>query len=165
MGVIVTGGARGLGLCVAISLLEVGAPFLCCVDILPEPVADEWTRAKSAAEATGARLMYRQLDITNAQEVRTTFAEIYEASTVPIAGFFGAAGIQQMLPALDYPIEDFKRVMEVNVTGRLSSHQSTRSDYWHLHHDPGGGQGDGQTGHPREHRDYCFNVGLCCQQG
>jgi len=116
-GSIVTGGARGLGLCVAQSLLEAGSPFVYCVDILPSPAEEEWIQVSKVAEERGATICYRRLDITDAEAVSKVFEEIYEACPIPIAAFFGAAGIQQMVPALDYGAADFRRIMDVNVTG------------------------------------------------
>lgn len=124
-GVIVTGGARGLGLCIATSLLEASASYVYCVDILGEPAEDEWAVAERTAKEHGGKIAYHKLDITDEKAVQTVFAEIYDSCPVPIKGFFGAAGIQQMIPAVDYPAADFRRVMEVNVTGTLPRSLST----------------------------------------
>lgn len=45
------------------------------------------------------------------------FAAIHDECAVPVSGVFAAAGIQQMLKAVDYPAKDFRRIMDVNVTG------------------------------------------------
>jgi NAD(P)-dependent dehydrogenase (short-subunit alcohol dehydrogenase family) len=127
-GSIVTGGARGLGLCVAQSLLEAGSPFVYCVDILPSPAQDDWQSVSRISEERGAVIEYRRLDITDADAVTKVFEEIYDACPIPIAAFFGAAGIQQMVPALDYAAADFRRVMEVNVTGEHCCSRLTRAD-------------------------------------
>lgn len=116
-GVIVTGGARGLGLCIAQALLEAEASRVYCLDVLPSPAVEEWAEAQKTAKKHSGSLEYRRLDITDSQAVKATFADIYESCPCPIKGFFGAAGIQQMIPALDYPAADFERVMKVNVTG------------------------------------------------
>ncbi|WWC61578.1 uncharacterized protein I303_104162 [Kwoniella dejecticola CBS 10117] len=123
-GVIVTGGARGLGLCIATSLLEASAAHVICVDILPNPKEDEWEVAQQTASRFGGKIEYRQLDITNEEAVSEAFSDIYASSQYPITGFFGAAGIQQMIPALDMPIKDFRRVIEVNSTGSFITIQA-----------------------------------------
>lgn len=117
---IVTGGARGLGLATAIALLESHSPHVYCTDILPSPAEDEWKIAQETAEKYGSKVEYRQLDITNEETVDKTFESIYNECETPIGAFFGAAGIQQQIPALDYPAKDFRRIMEVNVTGESS---------------------------------------------
>jgi hypothetical protein len=115
--VIVTGGARGLGLATAIALLESHSPHVYCTDILPSPAEAEWKIAQETAEKYGSKVEYRQLDITNEETVDKTFESMYNDCETPIGAFFGAAGIQQQIPALDYPAKDFRRIMEVNVTG------------------------------------------------
>jgi len=115
--VIVTGGARGLGLATAIALLESHSPHVYCTDILPSPAEAEWKIAQETAEKYGSKVEYRQLDITNEEAVDKTFESMYNDCETPIGAFFGAAGIQQQIPALDYPAKDFRRIMEVNVTG------------------------------------------------
>lgn len=116
-GVIVTGAARGLGLAMAISLLEASAAHVYCVDVLPSPVTDEWDLAQRTAKGFGSTIEYRRLDITDEEAVKSSFADIYSTCSYPVKGLFAAAGIQQMIPAFDYPAKDFRRIMEVNVTG------------------------------------------------
>jgi NAD(P)-dependent dehydrogenase (short-subunit alcohol dehydrogenase family) len=115
--VIVTGGARGLGLATAIALLESHSPHVYCTDVLPSPSEAEWKIAQETAEKYGSKVEYRQLDITNENTVDATFESMYNDCETEIGAFFGAAGIQQQIPALDYPAKDFRRIMEVNVTG------------------------------------------------
>ncbi|KAK1927577.1 hypothetical protein DB88DRAFT_478472 [Papiliotrema laurentii] len=127
-GCIVTGGARGLGLCVAQSLLEAGSPYVYCVDILPEPSVKEWQEAEETAAQYGGQIAYRKLDITDQQAVQTVFGQIYDECPIPIAAFFAAAGIQQMIPSLDYPAADFRRIMDVNVTGTFLTIQAVAKE-------------------------------------
>lgn len=116
-GIAITGGARGLGLALAIAILEAKATRVVCLDILPTPDPAEWKRAEQTASKYGGKVEYRQLDITNEEAVRQTFTALYEKGKTPITAVFAAAGIQQMLKAVDYPAKDFRRVMDVNVTG------------------------------------------------
>lgn len=116
--IIVTGGARGLGLCIATALLEASAAHVYCCDVLSHPNSEEWAKAKQVAQRFGGEISYLQLDITNAEMVNGTVERIYEESKNEVYGLFAAAGIQQMTAALDYTPEDFRRIMDVNVTGR-----------------------------------------------
>ncbi|OWZ77694.1 short-chain dehydrogenase [Cryptococcus neoformans Bt85] len=127
-GVIVTGAARGLGLAMAISLLEASAAHVYCVDILPSAVVDEWDLAQRTAEEFGSTVEYRRLDITDEEAVKSTFADIYSTCSYPVKGLFAAAGIQQMIPAFDYPAKDFRRVMEVNVIGTFLTVQAAAKE-------------------------------------
>lgn len=123
-GVLITGGARGLGLCIAIALLEADASAVYCLDILPSPDPAEWSKAEALAKQKGAKLAYRQLNITDAAAVEKVIGGIYEENDsndgIKLSRFFGAAGIQLMCPAVDFKEGDFRRVMDINVTGELN---------------------------------------------
>jgi NAD(P)-dependent dehydrogenase (short-subunit alcohol dehydrogenase family) len=116
--VIITGGARGLGLCIGTALLEAKCSHVYCCDVLAEPNADEWTHAKQTAKKFGGEISYTQLDITNVDMVNEVFERIYEDATYEVSGVLAAAGIQQMIASIDYPAADFRRVMDVNVAGK-----------------------------------------------
>lgn len=120
-GVIITGGARGLGLCVAIALLEADAAIVYCLDVLPSPDETEWPKAEKIAKEKGSKIIYRKLDITDSGAVEKVVKGIYEENDseggVKMSRFFGAAGIQHMCPAVDMKESDFRRVMDINVTG------------------------------------------------
>ena len=66
----------------------------------------------------GGQISYKKLDITDQAAVQRVIGEIYDECQFEVTGFFGAAGIQQMIPALEYPVEQFRKMMDVNVTGR-----------------------------------------------
>ncbi|GHJ83797.1 hypothetical protein NliqN6_0199 [Naganishia liquefaciens] len=122
--VIVTGGARGLGLCIGTALLEAKCGHVYCCDVLPEPNVEEWARAKQAAKKYGGSISYTQLDITNVDAVNSTFEKIYDESEYEVSGLLAAAGIQQMVPSLEYPAADFRRIMDVNVAGTFFTIQA-----------------------------------------
>jgi hypothetical protein len=123
-GVIITGGARGLGLCVAIALLEADASAVYCLDVLPSPDEVEWPKAENIAKEKGSKIIYRKLDITDSGAVEKVVKGIYEENDseggITMSRFFGAAGIQHMCPAVDMKESDFRRVMDINVTGEVS---------------------------------------------
>ena len=68
-------------------------------------------------EKYGGKVEYRKLDITDEEAVGAMFEAINEECEVPISGVFAAAGIQQMVRAVEYKARDFRRIMDVNVTG------------------------------------------------
>lgn len=165
--VIVTGGARGLGLATAIALLESHSPHVYCTDILPSPAEAEWKIAQETAEKYGSKVEYRQLDITNEEAVDKTFECMYNDCETPIGAFFGAAGIQQQIPALDYPAKDFRRIMEVNVTGEwfrpaIGKWMLTRR---YIPIGPGCCPTNEKEEYQRYHLYDCFHVWVHCKQG
>lgn len=111
--ILVTGAARGLGLCMAQALLEAGARVY-ALDRLSEdqrsPAFKEIeTRAKNEWNTS---LAYRQIDTRDVPALNKVVEEIAnEAGSLD--GLIAAAGIQQETPALDYTAEDANRMFEV----------------------------------------------------
>jgi 3-oxoacyl-[acyl-carrier protein] reductase len=110
---VVTGGASGLGLATATRLHAEGATVAL------------WDRDDAALKEARSRLGERchvfSLDITQARDVEETARRTCEALgsvDVLVAG----AGISgPNAPVLDYPLEDWYRVIEVNVHGTFLS--------------------------------------------
>ncbi|KAF5613234.1 D-arabinitol 2-dehydrogenase [Fusarium subglutinans] len=117
--VAITGGARGLGITLAIAVVEAGGS-VACLDILEEPSPAEWARLNKIATANKASVSYRKCDVTEEQSVETAMKEIAaeaDLSGAPFWGTIACAGIQQQIAALDYPAADFDCILRVNVTG------------------------------------------------
>lgn len=117
--VIITGAGRGLGITLAVAVLESGADAI-CLDILPEPSAAEWEIITKLQKSTGVRASYHRCDITNEEAVEKVITECGEEARQrgkPVKGMISCAGIQQMVDAIDYPMDGFRRIMEVNVAG------------------------------------------------
>lgn len=117
--VAITGGARGLGITLAIAVVEAGGS-VACLDILEEPSPAEWAQLNKIATANNASVSYRKCDVTEEQSVETAMKEIAaeaDQSGAPFWGTIACAGIQQQIAALDYPAADFDRILRVNVTG------------------------------------------------
>lgn len=115
----ITGGGRGLGITLAIAVIEAGG-HVACLDVLPAPAEKEWVIIQSLAKKSGVSATYSKCDITNENDIQTTFDEIASRETsriAPFSGIIACAGIQQKTLAVDYPAEDFNRMLSVNVTG------------------------------------------------
>lgn len=116
---VVTGGGRGLGITIAVAIVEAGGN-VACLDILAEPSADEWASLKNLAKMSGCWVAYYKCDITQEKDMEGVFDTVAteaERLQAPLSGTVACAGIQQKSPALEYPVEDFERVMRVNVAG------------------------------------------------
>lgn len=117
--IVVTGAGRGLGITLATAVLEHGGDVV-CLDVLPEPSKTEWDAITELQKASSTKATYRQCDITKEEDVEAALTEAAaeaEKRQKPIRGLIHCAGVQQMIDAIDYPIDGFRRILEVNVTG------------------------------------------------
>lgn len=104
---IVTGGASGIGLATAKALLDLGSS-VCIVDI-----ADELPPALSHYD----NVMYAKADVSNEQEVAKAI-ELCVSQKGYINLAFNCAGIEgNKAPISETSVDDFDRVMSVNVRG------------------------------------------------
>jgi len=107
----VTGGARGIGKSIATALTEAGADVaIVDMDIL---------EAKKTAEQllqNGTKVIAIQADVTDPKQVDATISEIVEKfGELNIA--FCNAGICMNIPAGEMTVEQWKKVIDVNLTG------------------------------------------------
>ncbi|KAH3669254.1 hypothetical protein OGAPHI_001375 [Ogataea philodendri] len=115
----VTGGARGLGLNLICAILEVGGSAI-AFDLLPEPVSKEWSAAKALAEENGGSLTFNQLNVSNEAEVEELLPKLAEQAASagrPIHGLVNCAGVNQALPAIDYPLDLYRKIVDINFIG------------------------------------------------
>jgi NAD(P)-dependent dehydrogenase (short-subunit alcohol dehydrogenase family) len=115
----ITGGGRGLGITLALAVVEAGG-HAACIDILPSPSPSEWASLQKLANFSNVKVSYHQCDISIEDSISTTLDTIARKSAKAGAPFYGTiacAGIQQKVPAVEYPVDGFRRIMDVNVTG------------------------------------------------
>ncbi|KAJ7060903.1 hypothetical protein C8F01DRAFT_1220069 [Mycena amicta] len=120
---VVTGGQRGIGLEVALGMAEMGA-VVYCLD-LPSQPDKEWraVQAFAASLEPAARLEYVQADVTDQKGMWSKVEEIVEKEgrvDVCVAN----AGILHGAECLEYLAEDFRKLMDVNVSGVLFTAQA-----------------------------------------
>jgi 2-dehydro-3-deoxy-L-rhamnonate dehydrogenase (NAD+) len=106
---VVTGGASGIGFEAARRFIAEGAEVVL------------WDMDQGRLEAAAAKLglhsRIRRLDVANAQEVERATGEI-QTATGRIDILVCSAGVAgQNAPLIDYPIDEWKRVFEINVNG------------------------------------------------
>jgi hypothetical protein len=113
--VAITGGARGLGIVLAAAVVEAGGD-VACMDLLPAPSAEEWATLQKLATARGLKATYTQCDITNEESTKEVLERIAaegKERNMPLRGAITCAGIQQMVPALEYPIDMWRKMLDV----------------------------------------------------
>ncbi|GAA5919283.1 hypothetical protein JCM6882_008669 [Rhodosporidiobolus microsporus] len=108
--VVVTGGGHGIGQAVAKGIVEAGGA-VACIDLHSEPSNSEgeWDTIKQAAEKVGVSATYHVCNITKEDALAKTFKEIEKVSSGTLRAVLHGAGVQQMVPAIDYPLNGFRR--------------------------------------------------------
>src|SRR3954464_10607518 len=119
---LVTGASSGIGRAVAIALANEGANVVVNCSSHPEhgeEVADE-------IRAAGGTAMVYQADVSKEDEVKAMFQAMYkEYGTIDI--LVSNSGIQKDSPFVDLSLEDWQRVIDVNLTGQfLCARQAAR---------------------------------------
>lgn len=108
----VTGGARGIGKSVALAFGEAGAD-VALVDI---DLAEAEKTAVELSEKTGRRFIAVQADVTDSQDVdRMIQTVLREFGRLDIA--MCNAGICMNIPAEEMTLEQWKKVIDINLTG------------------------------------------------
>jgi NAD(P)-dependent dehydrogenase (short-subunit alcohol dehydrogenase family) len=115
---VVTGGGRGIGLAVARALAEEG------VDIALFDLLDTVEEtAASLAEEFGVRALGHRLDVTDQDATAAAFALVTEQLGVPRV-LLTAAGIEINEDSIDVTASNWRKVIDVNLTGTFFSAQA-----------------------------------------
>lgn len=113
---VVTGGNRGLGLEMALAFVEAGA-HVYVIDQAPEPCED-FKRVAEHCHMLNRQIEFITADVTNSDQMNEAMRYIEKDSRTRSLDICVAnAGIMQTHPAIDYPVDEFRKVMEVNTTG------------------------------------------------
>ncbi len=111
---LVTGGARGIGRAIAEAFLNSGARRVVCADILDEALAEL---------PQDERLIPVHMDVTDERAWADTLNDVVEQhGSLDILA--NNAGILTFGTLEDTPVADFRKLMEVNVTGTFLGMQA-----------------------------------------
>ena len=109
---LITGGAQGIGLAVAKRMYESGAHIVIC------DVDEEFAHA--ALKKMPDRSSFKNLDITKPALIKASLDEIHSSlgSVDILVNSAGIAGPNAKV--VDYPFEDWKQILEVNLDGTFN---------------------------------------------
>ncbi len=109
---VITGGARGIGRAIAARFAEAGADV-----VLADIRQDEAEAAATSLTARyGRRVLAIQADVTRPDSV-AAFTSQAESQLGPIDIWVNNAGIYPSRPLLEIPIDEWDRVIDLNVRG------------------------------------------------
>jgi NAD(P)-dependent dehydrogenase (short-subunit alcohol dehydrogenase family) len=113
---IVSGGNRGLGLEMALTLCELGARAVYCLD-LPETPSEDWTKTKKYVEKLGnnSRLEYISVDVTDQQKMWKIGEEIGDREKRMDVCIAAAGILKSHTDCLEYPAKQFQDVCITNI--------------------------------------------------
>ncbi|KAI0637216.1 sorbose reductase sou1 [Trametes polyzona] len=123
---LVSGGNRGLGLEMALALIEAGARVVYCVD-LPAHPSTEWIAVRDYAarlEGTYGRLEYLSADVRDQQAMWKIGETIGDNESRLDVGIAAAGVLKSHTDCLEYPAKQFQDVLDVNVNGVLFTAQA-----------------------------------------
>jgi Dehydrogenases with different specificities (related to short-chain alcohol dehydrogenases) len=115
----VTGGARGIGKCIASALAEAGAD----IAIVDLDISEARKTCKEISDASKNKMIAIQTDITSPEQVNQMIETIMgEFGHLDIA--FCNAGISNEVAVEDDTYEDWKKIIEVNLNGTFLTAQA-----------------------------------------
>nr|WP_206030664.1 glucose 1-dehydrogenase [Rhodococcus sp. B10] len=108
---LVTGSSRGIGRALATGLAEAGARV-----VLNGRDADALSRTRDeVAEATGVDVRADAFDVTDSAQVAAAAVRI-ESEVGPVEIVVNNTGVQHRAPLLEFADDDFRRVLDTNLT-------------------------------------------------
>ncbi len=107
---IVTGAAQGLGLAMAEGLAEYGVK-VCILDISPNLSQTVEDLRKKGYEVEGVTA-----DLSAIDQIEGVFNQAIEKLDDELDIIVNNAGIHKPMPAVELPVEDFQRILDVNVS-------------------------------------------------
>ncbi|KAG7041654.1 ankyrin repeat protein [Colletotrichum scovillei] len=123
----VTGGGGSMGLEVARSVLESGGDVI-CIDRQEKPLEEPWNRVLNVSKSHGTQAWYYRCDITDAENVKSVFAESMKKLRFPFRGLVACAGISGDAPSIDFPINTARSIIDINVIGTLICAQAAAQE-------------------------------------
>lgn len=81
-------------------------------------------KAESFRDKHNGRLWYYSCDISDTESILPLFEEAMASARYPLRGFVACAGISDGGASVDFPMDRFKRLLDVNVAGTFACAQA-----------------------------------------
>lgn len=120
--VVVTGAAAGIGLGIAQRFARDGHPT-----VMLDVQGDALEQEAEALRRAGARVLTRQVDVTDRAQIDDAYAAA-RREFGPISIVVPNAGIANFIPFVSMQIEDWQRVIDINLTGVFHTVQAAMAD-------------------------------------
>jgi NAD(P)-dependent dehydrogenase (short-subunit alcohol dehydrogenase family) len=108
---VITGGARGLGLTISQTLARAGSDILICSRKITQ-----YEKEIESLQGLGIKCRAVKCDVSNPQDIKN-LSEFIEKEFGRVDILVNNAGATWGAPVLDYPLDKWNKVMQVNVTG------------------------------------------------
>lgn len=110
---IITGAERGIGLEIAVGFAKTGANI-----VIAGLQESEFEKAAARIETEGVTCICIRTDVSNEADVKNLVAETLKRfDTIDV--LVNNAGINKLAPAEEMPLEVWKRILDVNLTGQF----------------------------------------------
>ena len=116
---LITGGSGGLGQVFAATLAQAGAD----VALLGRRLDAAQATADAVAEQSGRRVIAVQADVTDPEQVRAAVAQVHQ-QLGRLDILVNSAGVNHRRPTLEFGLDDWHRVLEINLTGTFVCSQA-----------------------------------------
>lgn len=113
---LVTGSARGIGRGIALALAQAGCNVSLADRVATDELRDQLEETRRQVEALGRTCTMLRTDVTDELDVRAMVAET-ERVLGPVAVLVNNAGVISLGAVVDLSVEEFRRVLDVNVIG------------------------------------------------
>ncbi|MBI5605175.1 MAG: SDR family oxidoreductase [Deltaproteobacteria bacterium] len=108
---VITGGARGIGLTISETLAQAGSDIIICSREITK-----YGKQIEHLQSLGVSCRAVKCDVSNPEEVKN-LSEFIEKEFGRVDILVNNAGATWGAPVLDYPLDKWNKVMQVNVTG------------------------------------------------
>jgi len=115
--IFVTGASRGIGAAIAFELAVRGYEVGCLSR------SGELPRIDGVNADVAARWHAAAADVTDPRRLAEAMRALVEQLKLPVAGLVNNAGLHTEAPSVDLPLDDFRRLMEINAISTLAASQ------------------------------------------